>query len=67
MYRQAVLRFCPGCFNKEAGEMAANARPSIMEAAVDKVKSAVHTHTDVHGRAKRDLSKTLAEAVPYMQ
>ncbi|KAH3729960.1 hypothetical protein DPMN_055938 [Dreissena polymorpha] len=55
MYSQAILRFCHGCINKEAGEVAANARPSTMEAAVDKVKRAVHTHTAVHGRAKRDV------------
>ncbi|KAH3841276.1 hypothetical protein DPMN_114735 [Dreissena polymorpha] len=63
MYRQAVLRFCHGCSNKEAGEMAANARPSTMEAAVDKVKWAVHTHTAVHGRAKRDVRQTSVQDI----
>ncbi|KAH3794884.1 hypothetical protein DPMN_148422 [Dreissena polymorpha] len=58
MYSQVIQRFCHGCINKEAGEVAANARPSTMEAAVDKVKWAVHTHTAVHGRAKRDVRQT---------
>ncbi|KAH3695604.1 hypothetical protein DPMN_083061 [Dreissena polymorpha] len=63
MYRQAVLRFCHGCFNKEAGEMAANARLSTMEAAVDNVKWAVHTHTAVHGRSKRDVRQTSVQDI----
>ncbi|KAH3893184.1 hypothetical protein DPMN_017328 [Dreissena polymorpha] len=63
MNRQAVLRFCHCCFNKEAGEMAANARPSTIEAAVDKVKWAVHTHTAVHGRAKRDVRQTTVQDI----
>ncbi|KAH3794873.1 hypothetical protein DPMN_148411 [Dreissena polymorpha] len=63
MYRQAILRFCHGCFNAIAGEMAANTRPSTMEAAVDKVKWAVHTHTAVHGRAKRDVRQTTVQDI----
>ncbi|KAH3808224.1 hypothetical protein DPMN_136577 [Dreissena polymorpha] len=58
MYSQAIVRCCHGCINKEAVEVAANARPSTMEAAVDKVKWAVYTHTAVHGRAKRDVRQT---------
>ncbi|KAH3821818.1 hypothetical protein DPMN_123586 [Dreissena polymorpha] len=63
IYRQAVIRFCHGCFNKEADEMTANARLSTMEAAVDKVKWAVHTHTAVHGRAKRDVRQTSVQDI----
>ncbi|KAH3848765.1 hypothetical protein DPMN_091145 [Dreissena polymorpha] len=58
MYSQAILSFCHGCSHKEAGEVAANANPSTIEAAVDKVKWAVHTHTAVHCRAKRDVRQT---------
>lgn len=57
MYKQAILRFCHGCINKEAGEQAANARPTTMEMAVDKVKWAIHTHNAVHGRTRRDVKQ----------
>ena len=50
MYKQAILRFCHGCNNKEAGEQVANFRPPTMEVAVDKVKWAIHTHNAVYGR-----------------
>ena len=55
MYKQAILRFCHGCNNKEAGEQVANFRPPTMEVAVDKVKWAIHTHNAVHGRSRRDI------------
>ena len=55
MYKQAILRFCHGCNNKEVGEQVANFRPPTMEVAVDKVKWAIHTHNAVYGRSRRDI------------
>jgi hypothetical protein len=55
MYKQAVLRFCHGCADKEAGEQVANCRPVSMEDAIDRVKWAIHTHNAVHGRSRREV------------
>ncbi|MES9906418.1 MAG: hypothetical protein ABW168_27520, partial [Sedimenticola sp.] len=55
MYRQAILRFCHGCADKDAGENVSNSRPTTMEDAVDRVKWAVHTHNAVYGRQRRDV------------
>ena len=58
--KQAILRFCLGCINKEAGEAVANKRPASMAEAIDCVKWAVHTHTAIHGRSRREI-KQVAE------
>ena len=55
MYQQAILRFCHGCVDKDAGESVANTRPITMEDAIDRVKWAVHTRSAVHGRARREV------------
>lgn len=52
MWSQAVLRFCHGCADKEAGEIAANARPKSMDQAIDQVKWAIHTHSAMHGKQR---------------
>ncbi len=44
MAQQAILRFCHGAANREAGEQVANMRPNSMDGALDKMKWAIHTH-----------------------
>ena len=45
MWSKAVLRFCFGCYDKEAGEKVAISRPMKLEQAI--IKWAVHTHNSV--------------------
>lgn len=63
-YKQAILRFCLGCANREAGEAAANKRPTKMEEAIDSVKWAIHTHSAIHGR-RREVRQVMGEGVRY--
>ena len=68
MYRQAILRFCHGCIDKDAGESVANTRPAKMEKAVDQVKWAIHTRSAVYGRTTRREVKQLTceDQDPYV-
>ena len=52
MYKQAVMRFCQGCADKEAGQHAANQRPKNIEDAIDQVRWYQHTTKAIYGRAK---------------
>ena len=61
MYQQAILRFCHGCVDKDAGEGVANTRPNTMEDAIDRVKWAIHTRSAVHGRARREVKQMTCE------
>ena len=61
MWSQAILRFCHGCYDKDAGEKAANSRPKTLEQAIDQVKWAIHTHSAVHGRYKPAVRQTKHE------
>ena len=44
IHKQAVLRFCHGCYDKKAGMHAANKMPSRMEEAIDCVKWFQYNH-----------------------
>ena len=63
-YKQAILRFCLGCTNKEAGEAAANKRPTSMGEAIDSVKWAIHTHSAIHGR-RREVRQVIGDGIQY--
>ena len=51
MYRQAILRLCQGCIDKEAGKSAATSRPLSIEDAVDKIKWYQHTVKAIYGQS----------------
>ncbi|XP_071501339.1 uncharacterized protein [Diadema antillarum] len=62
--RQAVLRFCQGCREREAGLFALNLKPSTVEAAVELVTWLVHSRHAVleqhpHGsRSRKEVRST---------
>lgn len=53
MYTQAVMRFCQGSVDKEAGQHAANLRPQSIEEAMDKIRWFQHTNQAIYGRSSR--------------
>ena len=50
MYQQAVVRFCQGAADKEAGSYASNIRPSTMDDAIDQMRWHQHNHQAIYGR-----------------
>jgi len=50
MYTQAIWKICQGCADKDAGQHAATAKPSYVEAAIDKIKWYQHNHTAIFGK-----------------
>ncbi|KAH3724157.1 hypothetical protein DPMN_049967 [Dreissena polymorpha] len=63
MTQQAILRFCMGAREKEAGEQVINQRPQTIEQAIDKMKWAIHTHGLMYGRPKAVKKVICAEDV----
>ena len=53
MYQQAVLRFCQGAVDKEAGSYASNIRPKNIKEAIDKIRWHQHNHQAIYGRPPR--------------
>jgi len=53
MYQQAVVRFCQGASDKEAGSYASNIRPKSIEEAIDKLRWHQHNHQAIYGRPSR--------------
>ncbi|MES9883358.1 MAG: helix-hairpin-helix domain-containing protein [Sedimenticola sp.] len=53
MYQQAVMRFCQGSMDKEAGQHAANLRPKTIEEAIDRIRWFQHTNQAIYGRQSR--------------
>ena len=49
MYQQAVLRFCQGAADKEAGSYASNIRPKNIKEAIDKMWWHQHNHQAIYG------------------
>ena len=67
MYSQAILRFCQGSIDKDAGTNAATSRPQSIEDAVDKVKWYKHTVKAIYGRSSKTrevLSDSDSEGSP---
>lgn len=48
MYIQAIWKICQGSVDKEAGQHAATAKPSSMEAAIDHINWYQHNHRAIH-------------------
>ena len=55
IYKQAVLRFCQGCLDKEAGLYAINQRPQSIKEAIDRVRWFQHTSQAVYGRSRKEI------------
>ncbi len=53
--KQAVIRFCQGLLDKDAGQHVCLARPATVDSAMDEVRLYQHVHQAIHGSAeKRD-------------
>ena len=48
MMKQAIVRFCQGCTDKEAGQAACNARPKSLDKALDHVRWFQYTHQAIY-------------------
>ena len=60
VYKQAILKFCQGCLDKEAGLYALNQRPDTVEEAVDRIRWFQHTNQAIYGKQRRD-ARTVSE------
>jgi len=60
MYQQAVVRFCQGAADKEAGSYASNIRPQNMDEAIDKMRWHQHNHQAIYGRPPRKEVKQVS-------
>ena len=49
MYQQAVVRFCQGVADKDAGSYASNIRPQNIDEAIDKMRWHQHNHQAIYG------------------
>ncbi|KAK6181973.1 hypothetical protein SNE40_009748 [Patella caerulea] len=54
---QVVLKFCQGCFDKEAGQYACNMRPPNIESAIQSVKWFRHNNIAIYGHNSRNPSR----------
>lgn len=59
--RQAVIKFCEGLTDKDAGLAVALDKPSTMEQAMNKIRWFQHLHQSVYGRSKKRTSKETAD------
>ena len=64
IYKQAILRFCQGCRDKQAGHYAVNQRPSSMEVAVDRVQWYKHTEQIMVGCSSAGVVREARVAEP---
>jgi len=53
--KQMIMRFCHGCLDKAAGQLAINARPQTMEAALDRIRWCQYSSKEIYGDAQRDV------------
>ena len=53
--QQAILKFCQGSTDREAGERVTNQRPTSMEGALDKMKWAIQTRKMIFGKGRREV------------
>lgn len=53
IYTQAIWRLCQGCYDKEAGQHTAMAKPNSIEKAIDKIKWYQHTTKAIFGKTVR--------------
>ena len=57
IYKQAIVRFCQGCLDKEAGHYALTARPNDMEDALNKVRWFQHTNRVMYGKSRKEIKE----------
>jgi hypothetical protein len=62
MYAQAVIKFCQGALDKEAGVYVANSRPVSMEMALDSLKLFKHHNLAIFGTKSRKDVKMMSLA-----
>lgn len=55
--KQAVMRFCQGSADKEAGLYAINAKPRTLEDAVDKIKWYQQSTQAIYGKPRREVRR----------
>ena len=60
MYQQAVVRFCQGAVDEEAGSYASKIRPHNIDEAIDKMQWHQHNHQAIYGRPLRKEVKQLS-------
>jgi len=60
MYQQAVVRFCQGAADKEAGSYASIIRPQNIDEAIDKMRWHHHNHQAIYGRPPRKEMKQVS-------
>ena len=64
MYQQAVVRFCQGTGDKEAGSYSSDIRPSTMDDAIGKMRWHQHNHQAIYGSPPRKEMKQVSSG-PY--
>ena len=50
---QAIVRFCQGCQDKEAGQVACNTRPKTMNKTLEQVRWYQYTYQAIYGQGKK--------------
>jgi hypothetical protein len=61
MYQQAIVRFCQGAADKEAGSYASNIRPKNIEEAIDEMRWHQHNHQAIYVRPPRREVKQVSQ------
>nr|XP_054775547.1 uncharacterized protein LOC129284057 [Lytechinus pictus] len=62
---QAVMRFCQGSSDKEAGQHALYSRPNTLEEAVDLFKWFQHTHRAIYGKPRKEIKQVSFQGQSY--
>jgi len=60
MYQQAVVRFCQGAADKEAGSYASNIRSQNIDEAIDQMRWHQHNHQAIYGCPPRKEGKQVS-------
>jgi hypothetical protein len=60
MYQQAVVRFCQGAVDEEAGSYASKIRPQNIDEAIDIMRWHQHNHQAINGRPPRKEVKQVS-------
>ena len=63
IYKQAVIRFCHGVSDRDAGHDAAIVKPKSMDDALDKVRWYQHNNTAFFGKGKRTINRVMEEGI----
>ena len=55
MYKQTINRICHGCYDRDAGQYAANPNLTIIEEVIDKIRGYQHHHHAIYDKGRRDV------------